>query len=58
MLAELAGLKAPLDLFFDQVLVMVDDDRIRLNRLALLQQIKELFQLFADFSKVVFSAQN
>ena len=58
VLAELAGLKAPLDLFFDQVLVMVDDDRIRLNRLALLQQIKELFQLFADFSKVVFSAQN
>lgn len=58
VLAELAGLKAPLDLFFDQVLVMVEDNRIRLNRLALLQQIKELFQLLADFSKIVFSAQN
>ena len=58
MLAELAGLKTPLDLFFDQVLVMVDDNRIRLNRLALLQQIKELFQLLADFSKIVFSTQN
>jgi len=51
-------LKTPLDLFFDQVLVMVDDNRIRLNRLALLQQIKELFQLLADFSKIVFSTQN
>ncbi len=58
MLAELAGLKTPLDFFFEQVLVMVDEDRIRLNRLALLRQIKELFQLFADFSKIVFSAQN
>ncbi|NLL21050.1 MAG: glycine--tRNA ligase subunit beta [Firmicutes bacterium] len=58
VLAELAGLKTPLDLFFDQVLVMVDDNRIRLNRLALLQQIKELFQLLADFSKIVFSTQN
>lgn len=57
-LAELAGLKEPLDLFFDQVLVMVDDDRIRSNRLALLLQIKELFQGLADFSKIVFSAQN
>lgn len=57
-LAELAGLKVPLDFFFDHVLVMVDDDRIRHNRLALLLEIKELFQKLADFSKIVFSAQN
>jgi len=39
--------------FFDNVLVMADDKRIRRNRLALLQEISELLLLVADYSQVV-----
>lgn len=57
-LAVLAGLKAPLDLFFDEVLVMAQDEAVRFNRLALLQEIKETYLKLADFSKIVFPAQS
>lgn len=50
----LAGLRPVLDEFFDQVMVMVDDDRIRENRLALLNQVVRLFTEFAEFSRLVF----
>lgn len=40
--------------FFDHVMVMVDDQRIRQNRLALLQLIHQLTNQFADFRKIVF----
>jgi len=39
--------------FFDNVLVMTDDRRIRRNRLALLQEISELLLQVADYSRVV-----
>jgi glycyl-tRNA synthetase beta chain len=48
----LAQLKAPVDLFFDQVLVMADDERVRRNRLALLERISGTFLMIADFSKI------
>ncbi len=50
ILAELSTLKAPLDRFFDQVMVNVDQDSLRRNRLALLQQLKSLFLNVADIA--------
>ncbi len=51
-LAELAMLRAPVDEFFDHVLVMTDDEKLRANRLALLGEIDRLFSQIADFSQV------
>ncbi len=49
-LATLASLRAPVDNFFDNVMVMTDDEKLRNNRLALLQQLRELFLEVADIS--------
>ncbi|MFC1811815.1 glycine--tRNA ligase subunit beta [Thermodesulfobacteriota bacterium] len=51
-LHEIASLRGPVDDFFDGVMVMAKDKKIRNNRLALLGQISNLFELFADFSKI------
>jgi glycyl-tRNA synthetase beta chain len=48
----LAKLKAPVDLFFDKVLVMAEDEKVRRNRLALLERISGTFLEMADFSKI------
>jgi len=47
---QMAGLREVVDEFFDAVMVMVDDDRLRGNRLTLLRQMRQLFLLVADFS--------
>jgi len=52
-LKQLATLKAPVDRFFDEVMVMVDDEALRNNRLALLQQLRQLFLEVADISLLV-----
>lgn len=49
-LASLADLREPVDRFFDDVMVMADDARIRENRLALLGQLRALFLKVADIS--------
>ena len=49
-LANLAGLRADVDRFFDTVKVMDDDERVRGNRLALLARIGALFMETADIS--------
>ncbi|ATG72430.1 glycine-tRNA synthetase subunit beta [Zobellella denitrificans] len=49
-LNELAALREGVDSFFDQVMVMADDEAIRLNRLALLNQLRNLFLQVADIS--------
>ena len=41
------------DTFFDKVMVMVDDARVRANRLALLQRLLREFSTIADFSEIV-----
>ena len=41
-----------IDAFFDQVLVMCDDQNLKINRLALLAEVKELFWTVADISKI------
>ncbi len=51
-LKDIATLKAPVDKFFDDVMVMADDENVRNNRLALLSKIAGLFANIADFSKI------
>ena len=46
----LAELKAPVDAFFDQVMVMSDDEALRRNRLALLAGLQGLFLAVADIA--------
>ena len=49
---EIAKLRDPVDAFFDGVMVMSKEKKIRNNRLSLLGLISDLFGLFADFSKI------
>jgi glycyl-tRNA synthetase beta chain len=51
-LAEIAAMRPAVDAFFDEVLVMCDDAKLRSNRLALMQDLAELFLSFADFTKL------
>ncbi len=51
-LAQLAGLRASLDAFFDQVMVMVDDSALRNNRLALLLRLRSLIADIADIARL------
>jgi glycyl-tRNA synthetase beta chain len=51
-LTEIATLRGPVDSFFDKVMVMADDQRIRTNRLALLTAMARMFGKVADFSKI------
>lgn len=52
-LKELARLRPPVDVFFDSVMVMDKDEKIKLNRLSLLSEISSMFHKIADFSKIV-----
>lgn len=51
-LAKLARLKAPVDAFFDSVMVMAEDAAVRQNRLRLLGQLRALFLRVADVSQL------
>ncbi len=51
-LNHLAGLRAEVDSFFDDVMVMCDDLDLRANRLALLTKLSKLFLQIADISKL------
>ncbi|MBE9912803.1 glycine--tRNA ligase subunit beta [Paenibacillus donghaensis] len=53
-LALLGQLKASITHFFDSVMVMAEDEKIRSNRLGLLAQIDHGFKQFADFNKLVY----
>lgn len=52
ILSRLALLKDPVDRFFDEVLVMVDDEALLRNRLALLASLREPFHSVADISQL------
>lgn len=52
VLAELSSLRAPVDAFFEKVMVMVDDDALKNNRLALLSQLRGMFLQVADISEL------
>jgi glycyl-tRNA synthetase beta chain len=49
-LTSLASLREPVDKFFDDVMVMAEDEAIRHNRLAMLNQLRNLFLRVADIS--------
>jgi glycyl-tRNA synthetase beta chain len=49
----LAAAREPVDAFFDKVMVMVDNDLLRANRLALLRTLLKEFSTIADFSEIV-----
>ncbi len=52
VLNELADLRDPVDRFFDDVMVMDDDEAVRDNRLALLGELRALFLDVADISRL------
>ena len=52
-LKEMARLRPPVDAFFDSVMVMDKDEKIKFNRLSLLSEISATFHKIADFSKIV-----
>ncbi len=47
-----AGLRHAVDRFFEEVMVMANDERIRANRLTLLGQLLKEFTTVADFSEI------
>jgi len=52
-LEALVALKPPIDAFFANVMVNVEDAALRSNRLSLLKDVSECFTSFADFSRIV-----
>jgi len=52
-LLEISRLRPAVDTFFDKVMVMVEDEPLRANRLALLQTLLKEFSTIADFSAIV-----
>jgi glycyl-tRNA synthetase beta chain len=52
-LTSLAGLREPVDAFFDGVMVNVEDTLLRDNRLNLLKRLRDLFLEVADISQLV-----
>ena len=51
-LQRLAGLKQPVDAFFENVMVMADEASVRQNRLALLNDLKTLMNRVADIARL------
>ncbi len=52
VLSRLAQLQAPVDAFFEAVMVNADDPAVRANRLALLAQLSEQFTAIADIARL------
>jgi glycyl-tRNA synthetase beta chain len=52
-LHEISRLRTPIDAFFDKVMVMVEDEGLRAQRLGLLQTLVNEFSSIADFSEIV-----
>jgi glycyl-tRNA synthetase beta chain len=51
-LEKISELRPAVDLFFDKVLVMAEDDAVRRNRVALLASLLKEFSMIADFSEL------
>ncbi|MDP7169358.1 MAG: hypothetical protein QF701_16660, partial [Nitrospinota bacterium] len=52
VMEKVTALRPAVDRFFDEVLVMAEDEKLRRNRLALLGRVGALFTPVADFSKI------
>jgi glycyl-tRNA synthetase beta chain len=57
VLKHLLEMRPVIDKFFDDVLVMCDDEKLKNNRLALISDINKLFSSFADFSQIVIEGE-
>jgi glycyl-tRNA synthetase beta chain len=53
-----ARLKPSIDMYFDKVMVMVDNPEVRQNRLALVKSLIDVFSQIADFSEIVTEGKN
>ena len=51
-MAAMEKLRGPVDAFFDAILVNAEDKALRLNRLKLLEEMREATRTVAEFSKV------
>ena len=51
-LEKLAGLRPTVDAFFDDVMVMAEDEAVKMNRLGLLSALRDLFLRIADISRL------
>lgn len=56
VLLVLASLRKPVDGFFEAVLVMAEDEKVRFNRLSLLEAVSTIFYRIADFSRITTAA--
>ncbi|MGA8273936.1 MAG: DALR anticodon-binding domain-containing protein, partial [Candidatus Sulfotelmatobacter sp.] len=54
----LSTAREPVDNFFDKVMVMVEDEKVRAHRLALLRTLLKEFSTIADFSEIVAESKN
>jgi len=52
-LGEISRIRPAVDAFFDKVMVMIEDEELRANRLALLETLLREFSTIADFSEIV-----
>lgn len=50
---NLTNFASPLDAFFDKVMVMAKDDKVRDNRLSLLEKLRQLFITVGDLSEII-----
>ena len=51
-MGTMAGLRAPLDAFFEKVTVNATEPILRRNRLRLLNQVRSIMDQIADFSRI------
>ncbi|MDQ0339648.1 glycyl-tRNA synthetase beta chain [Caldalkalibacillus uzonensis] len=58
VLQALFELKEPIDRYFEQVMVMVDQENIRYNRLNMLASIARIINRYADFGQLVFPTKS
>ena len=52
VLKKISDLHAPLNNFFDNVMVNVNDNQIKINRLSILKKVIDTLKIYADFSKI------
>ena len=52
VLNSISNLYNPLNNFFDNVMVNVDDIKIKNNRLSILKKVLDTLKIYADFSKI------
>jgi glycyl-tRNA synthetase beta chain len=57
-LREMTGLRAAVDRFFEEILVMAEDEEVRSNRIGLLVEIEALFLRVADIGEIVIAGES